>query len=65
MIGKELIEATRYLLWYGSKAIAGDQATEEEFKMMVEAREKTLPIAHTVMRISPDSYEYTPGQPFR
>ena len=65
MIGKELTEATRYLLWYGAKAIAGDAPTEEEFQMMIEAREKTLPMAHVAMRIKPDSYEYTPGQPFR
>ena len=69
MIGKELTEATRYLLWFGAKSIAhhngGEAPTEEEFQMMIEAREKTLPLAHTIMRISKESYEYTPGQPFR
>ena len=62
-------EATRYLLWFGAKSIAhrkgeGEAPTDDEFDRMVEAREATLPLAHVVMRIKPESYAYTPGKPF-
>jgi len=57
-------EATIYLLWYGEKAIAGDDPTEEEFQMFKEARQVTLMMAHKIMRIKPEDYEYIPDKPF-
>jgi hypothetical protein len=57
-------EATRYLLWYGEKTIAGDEPTEEEFQKFVQAREVTLSLAHKIMRLKPADYEYQPGIPY-
>ena len=57
-------KATQYLLWYGEKAIAGEDYTEEEFQMFVEARQMTLAIAEKVMRLKPEHYKFTPGESF-
>lgn len=56
---------TAYMLWYGEKAIAGDDPTPEEFEMFKMARETTLNIAHRIMRLKPEDYAYTPGEPFK
>ena len=54
----------RFLLWYGEKALAGDEPTEEEFQMFKAARKVSIMMAEKVMRLKPEDYEYTPGQPF-
>jgi hypothetical protein len=56
--------ATQYLLWYGEKAISGEEPTEEEFEMFVEARSATISIAQRIMRLKPEHYKYTPGESF-
>ena len=57
-------QATRYLLWYGEAAIAGHEPTEEEFKMFKDARQESLRLAEKFMRLKPEDYAYTKGQPF-
>ena len=58
-------EATRYLLWYGEKSLAGDEPTPEENEMFVAARKVSLWAAHNMLRLKPENYKYTPGQPFK
>jgi hypothetical protein len=57
-------ESMIYLLWYGEQAIAGDTPSEEEFAMFKEAREVSKGMAHRLMRIKPEDYAYTSGEPF-
>ena len=57
-------QSMRFLLWYGAKAEAGDTPTEEEFQMFKAARKVSIMMAEKVMRLKPEDYEHTPGQPF-
>jgi len=57
-------EATRFLLWYGEKALAGDEPTEEEFIKFKEARAVSVMMAHKFMRLKPEDYRYTRGKPY-
>ena len=58
-------EATRFLLWYGEKAIAGDEPTSEETEMFIRARTVSLWAAHNMLRLKPEDYQYTPGKPYK
>jgi hypothetical protein len=58
-------QATMFLLWYGEKALAGDEPTEGELVMFKEAREVSISMARKFLRIKPEDYEYTPGQAFQ
>ena len=57
-------EATRYLFWYGEKAIAGDEPTQHELDMFIEAREVSMQIAGRFMMLGPEDWKYTPGKPY-
>ena len=57
--------ATIFLLWYGEKAIAGHEPTQEEFETFKQARQVSLSLAHRIMRIKPDDYAYIEGQPYK
>ena len=57
--------ATIYQLWCGEKIMAGDKLTEDELAVMIDARAVTLNIAHRIMRVKPEDYDYTPGQSFK
>ena len=58
-------EATRYLLWYGEKTIAGDEPTPEETEMFIAARKVSLWAAHNMLRLKPEDYTYVPGKPYK
>lgn len=58
-------QATRYLLWYGEKAIYGDPPTTEEFERFLKAREVSREIARKMLRIDLESCKYVPGEPFK
>ena len=58
-------EATRFLLWYGEKAIAGDEPTPEENERFIRARQVSLWAAHNMLRLKPEDYQYTPGKPYK
>ena len=57
--------ATRYLLWCGEKALAGDELTEEESVKFREARAVSIEVAHKLLRIKPEEYQYVPGEPYK
>lgn len=58
-------EATRFLLWYGEKTIAGDPPTEEEHNLFIEARKVSIKVAKTYMRLKESDFAYTRGEPFK
>ena len=58
-------KASIFLLWYGEKAIAGDEPTEEEFEMFKEARKVSLGLLRIAMGIKPEHYAYTKGKGFQ
>lgn len=58
-------QATIYLLWCGSKMIAGDELTKDEWDLMLVAREKSIDLAYRLLRIKPEDYEYKKGIPFQ
>jgi hypothetical protein len=60
-----LREATRFLLWYGEKAIAGEEPTPEETEMFIRARKVSLWAAHNMLRLKPEDYQYTQGRPYK
>ena len=55
--------ATTFLIWFGFKQRAGDPFTDRELKMFEEAHDKTVSKAG-MLRIKPEDYAYTPGEPF-
>ena len=60
-----LREATRFLLWYGEKSLAGDDPTPEETKMFIAARKVSLWAAHNMLRLKPEDYQYIKGEPYK
>ena len=58
-----LKKATTFLLWYGEKVIAGDDPTEEDFKMFKEAHAVSASKAG-ILTIRPSDHAYTKGKPF-
>jgi len=58
-------QATRFLLWYGEKAIAGDPPTGEELDMFIAARQVTIEVAKKYMRLNESDWEYIKGRPFK
>jgi hypothetical protein len=57
-------QATIYQLWCGEKIAAGGTLTNDEITNMLIARDVTLPIAKSIMRVKDKDFEYTKGQPF-
>ncbi len=57
--------ATRYLLWCGEKSLAGDELTPDEMELFKKAREVSIQVAHRLLRIKPEEYEYIRGQPYK
>jgi hypothetical protein len=55
----------RYMKWVGEKMKAGDTLTEEEVLMFEEAEDASLFIINRVMRLGPEDWKYTPGEPFK
>jgi hypothetical protein len=55
----------RFMKWVGEKMKAGDTLTEEEAQMFIEAEEGSLFIINKVMRLGPEDWKYTPGEPFK
>jgi hypothetical protein len=51
--------------WVGEKMKAGDTLTEEEVLMFEEAEDASLFIINRVMRLGPEDWKYTPGEPFK
>jgi len=60
-----LREASRYILWYGEKALSGDVPSQEETEHFIDARKVSLWAAHNMLRLKPEDYAYTPGKPFK
>ena len=58
-------QATLFLFWYGEKTLAGDEPTEEEQVMFKEARLVSISMARKFLRIKPEDYAYTKGEPYR
>ena len=58
-------EATRYLFWYGEKAIANDEPTPEEMDKFIEARQVSMAMAKKFMLLKPEDWAYTKGEPFK
>jgi hypothetical protein len=58
-------QATIYLLWCGEKGEAGDALTPEELSLMKEARQVSIQMAKSFMRIKDEDFAYTSGQPFQ
>ena len=57
-------EATRFLLWYGEKCLS-EEPTPEETEMFIRARTVSLWAAHNMLRLKPEDYAYTKGQPYK
>ena len=64
MIGKQQRRDTVFLLWCGEKGLSGDPFTPEEQRAFIEARQRQIRMVETLFRITPDEYEYIPGQVF-
>ena len=58
-------EATRFLLWYGEKCLSGEEPSPEETEMFIRARNVSLWAAHNMLRLKPEDYAYTKGQPYK
>ena len=58
-------EATRFLFWYGEKAIAAEEEpTPEEMDKFIEARQVSMAMAKKFMLLKPEDWKYTPGEPY-
>ena len=57
-------QATRYLLWFGEKTLAGDMPTDEEVVMFHEARSVSIGLARKYMRLKDEDWQYIKGRPF-
>lgn len=55
----------RFMKWVGEKMKAGDLLTEEEQRMFEEAEEASLSTIKKFMRLGPEDWKYTPGEPFK
>jgi hypothetical protein len=51
--------------WTGEKMKAGDTLTEEEQLRFEEAEEASLSTIRKYMRLGPEDWKYTPGEPFK
>jgi hypothetical protein len=58
-------QATRYLNWFAEKVEHGDEPTDDEKLMFKEARESSLAVIKKYMRLGPEDWKYTPGEPFK
>ena len=58
-------QATIFLLWYGEKALAGDEPTPEEHDKFLQARQISIYMAKKWMRIKDEDFAYTPGESFK
>ncbi len=56
--------ATCYLQWCYEKMHSGDELTQEELELMHEARQVGLGLIKKFMRLGPEDWKYTPGEPF-
>jgi hypothetical protein len=57
--------AIRCMKWTGEKMKAGDTLTEEEQLRFEEAEEASLSTIRKYMRLGPEDWKYTPGEPFK
>jgi len=58
-------KAVRFMYWAGEKMKAGDVLTEEETEMFQEAEEASLVSVKKFMRLGPEDWKYTSGEPFK
>jgi len=58
-------QATRFLFWIGEKMDAGDTPTDKELEMLKEAKAASLSAVKKFMRLGPEDWKYTPGEPFK
>jgi hypothetical protein len=57
-------QATKYMYWYGEKMEAGDTPTKEEVAHFKEAKTVSIATVKKYMRLDPEDWKYTPGEPF-
>ena len=55
----------RFMYWAGEKMKAGDELTHEEQEMFAEAEAASLASVKRFMRLGPEDWIYTPGEPFK
>lgn len=58
-------EATRYLLWAGEKAEAGDELTPDEMQRFRAARAVSVYMAEKFLRLKPEDWKYEKGVPYK
>lgn len=59
-------QATCYLQWCYEKIQAGkEEMTPEELELMHQARNMGLGLIKKFMRLGPEDWKYTPGEPFK
>jgi hypothetical protein len=51
--------------WFAEKVEHGDEPTDDEKLMFKEARESSLAIIKKYLRLEPEDWKYTPGEPFK
>jgi hypothetical protein len=52
------------MYWYGEKMEAGDTPTKEEVAHFKEAKTVSIATVKKYMRLDPEDWKYTPGEPF-
>ena len=57
--------AIRFMYWAGEKMKTGEELTKEELEMFAEAEEQSLASVKKFMRLGPEDWKYTPGEPFK
>ena len=58
-------EASRFLFWASEKLEANDQLTDEELNKVKEAQVISRAAASKFLRLKPEDWKYTPGEPFK